>query len=368
MADSDLLYLDAAIELARQGLYSTTPNPRVGCILVRDGNVIGRGWHRRAGGPHAEVTALTNAVESARNQFVEGATCYVSLEPCAHHGRTPPCVDALIAARVGRVVIAANDPDPRVAGQGLARLRAAGIGVDVIERPAAVELNRGFFKRVTRQRPWVRLKIAASLDGRSAMASGESQWITGSAARADVQYWRARSCAILTGVGTVLADDPQLTVRATEYAVDGILRQPLRVVADSRLRTPSTAQLFETPGAVLLATAADSRAAGAVPAAGAELFASAGSRVDIDGLLAELSRRGANEVLIEAGPTLTGEVLRLGLWDEAIVYLAPKLLGRDARAFADLSVARLADAVSGTITDARLVGADLRIQILRVGS
>jgi diaminohydroxyphosphoribosylaminopyrimidine deaminase/5-amino-6-(5-phosphoribosylamino)uracil reductase len=368
VADSDLLFLDAAIELARQGLYSTTPNPRVGCILVRDGKVIGRGWHRRAGGPHAEVAALTDAADSTPNQIIEGATCYVSLEPCAHHGRTPPCVDALIAARIGRVVIAANDPDPRVAGRGLAQLRAAGIAVDVIERPAALELNRGFLERATRQRPWVRLKIAASLDGRSAMASGESQWITGSAARADVQYWRARSCAIVTGIGTVLADDPQLNVRGSEYAVDGILRQPLRVVVDSRLRTPPTARLFQSPGAVLLATVADMSAAGPVMAAGAELFISAGPRVDIDALLAELSRRGANEILIEAGPILTGEVLRLGLWDEAVIYLAPKFLGKDARAFADLSVVRLADAVSGTITDVRLVGTDLRIQILRVGS
>jgi len=369
VADSDLLFLDAAIELARQGLYSTTPNPRVGCILVRDGKVIGRGWHHRAGGPHAEVAALTNAADLIPNQVIKGATCYVSLEPCAHHGRTPPCVDALIAARVGRVVIASYDPNPDVAGLGLERLRAAGIRIDVIERPAALDLNRGFFTRFTCGRPWVRLKVAASLDGRSAMASGESQWITGPLARADVQYWRARSCAVVTGVGTVLADDPQLNVRASEYAVDGILRQPLRVVIDSRLRTPPTARLFEIPGTVMLATAAGASPAGqAFAAAGVEVFRSGSPRVDIDGVLAELARRGANEVLIEAGPTLTGELLRRGLWDEAIVYLAPKLLGRDARAFADLSVARLADAVSGTITDARLVGTDLRIQILRVGA
>ena len=239
--------------------------------------------------------------------------------------------------------------------------------MDVIERAAARELNRGFLRRVTGQRPWVRVKVAASLDGRSALASGESQWITSAAARADVQHWRARSCAVVTGIGTVLADDPQLNVRAPECAVDGMLRQPLRVIVDSQLRTPRSARVFEAPGNVLLATAAGaSTAAQAYVDAGAQIFAGASSRVDIAALLAELARRGANEVLLEAGPKLTGEVLRLGLWDEAVVYLAPKLLGRDARAFADLSVGSLADAISGTIADACVVGDDLRIRILRV--
>ncbi len=234
MRDSDVLFLDAAIALAERGMFTTTPNPRVGCVLVRDGRVIGRGWHQHAGGPHAEAAALAAATQS-----VAGATCFVSLEPCAHSGRTPPCADALIAARVARVVIGSRDPNPSVAGRGIARMRAAGIEVNVAERGAALELNRGFFTRFTQRRPWVRLKIAASLDGRTAMASGESQWITGAAARADVQHWRARSCAVLTGIGTLLADDPQLTVRDARYAVDGVIRQPLRVILDSALRTPA---------------------------------------------------------------------------------------------------------------------------------
>jgi diaminohydroxyphosphoribosylaminopyrimidine deaminase/5-amino-6-(5-phosphoribosylamino)uracil reductase len=299
------------------------------------------------------------------------------MEPCTHFGRTPPCADALIAARVGRVVIASLDPNPNVTG-GVERLRNAGIEVDVVERPAARELNKGFFKRFMQSRPWVRVKIAASLDGATALASGESQWITGEAARADVQYWRARSCAIVTGIGTVLADDPQLNVRAAEFAVDGILRQPLRVVVDSRLRTPPAARVFRAPGEVLLATVtmtADrqdggSAVVGRMPKtaapAGAATFVTGGSRVDLDALLGELARRGANEVLVEAGATLTGEVFRLGLWDEAIVYVAPKLLGSGGRPFADLSVGRLADAIQGKIADVRVVGDDLRLLILRV--
>jgi diaminohydroxyphosphoribosylaminopyrimidine deaminase/5-amino-6-(5-phosphoribosylamino)uracil reductase len=366
VAESDPLFLDAAIELAQNGLYSTTPNPRVGCVLVRDGKVIGRGWHRRAGGPHAEVAAMANSKELAPDQSIEGATCYVSLEPCAHHGRTPPCADALIAAHVGRVVIASRDPNPKVAGQGIERLRNAGIRVDVFERPAALELNKGFIRRFTQQRPWVRIKVAASLDGRAATATGESQWITGTAARADVQYWRARSCAIVTGVGTVLADDPQLTVREQAYAVDGVIRQPLRVVVDSALRTPPTAKLFRTPGVVIATAAAADGAKQALVGAGAQLLVQSGPRIDIAALLEELAARGTNEVLIEAGPTLTGEVFRLALWDEAIVYVAPKLLGRDGRPFADLSVERLTDAVSGTLVEARQIGDDLRVRILRI--
>jgi diaminohydroxyphosphoribosylaminopyrimidine deaminase / 5-amino-6-(5-phosphoribosylamino)uracil reductase len=360
--DSDALFLDATIALAERGLYTTTPNPRVGCLLVRDGRVIGRGWHQRAGGPHAEVAAIAAAQEP-----IAGATCYVSLEPCAHHGRTPPCADALIAAGLARVVVAAVDPNPRVAGQGIARMRAAGINVDVLERPAARELNIGFFKRMTMQRPWVRLKVAASLDGRTAMASGESQWITGAAARADVQYWRARSCAVVTGIGTVLADDARLNVRADEYAVDGVIRQPLRVVVDSQLRTPTSARMLQVPGSTLFAAAAPTPAmVQRMRDAGADVFASGGQRVDVDALLGELARRGANEVLVEAGPTLTGEMLRLGLWDEAVVYLAPKLLGRTARPFAELSIGRLADALTSDVVALDKIGDDVRIRILRV--
>jgi diaminohydroxyphosphoribosylaminopyrimidine deaminase/5-amino-6-(5-phosphoribosylamino)uracil reductase len=361
VANSDLLFLDAAIELAEHGLYTTTPNPRVGCVIVRDGRVIARGWHQRAGGPHAEVVALAAAQSS-----VAGATCYVSLEPCSHHGRTPPCADALIEAKVARVVIAAVDPNPRVAGEGIERLRAAGIAVDVFERPAARELNVGFIKRMTQHLPWVRLKVAASLDGRTAMANGESQWITGPAARANVQYWRARSCAIVTGIGTVLADDPRLTVREDGYAVDGVIRQPLKVLLDSKLRALPDAKLFAAPGSALVATTTSNEAVAArLRAAGVDLLITAGARVDVRAVLTELARRGANEVLVEAGATLTGEVLRLGLWDEAIVYLAPKLLGHNARPFADLAIGRLADALTGTVAAVERVGDDVLVRILR---
>jgi diaminohydroxyphosphoribosylaminopyrimidine deaminase/5-amino-6-(5-phosphoribosylamino)uracil reductase len=358
--DSDTLFVDAAIELAQRGLFTTTPNPRVGCVLVRDGRVIGRGWHQRAGGPHAEAVALAGASES-----VAGATCYVSLEPCAHMGRTAPCADALIAAGIARVVIASHDPNPKVAGQGIARMRAAGIAVDLLDRAAAVELNRGFMKRFTQQLPWVRLKIAASLDGRTAMASGESQWITGAAARADVQYWRARSCAVLTGIGTVLADDPQLNVRDTRYAVDGVIRQPLRVVADSLQRIPPGARLLQKPGHTLLATTRQ-MVPGTICPPGVEVFVTPGARVDLPATLEELARRGINEVLVEAGATLTGEMLRSGLWDEAVVYVAPKLLGSTARPFAQLAIEQLADALTGSVTAVDTLGDDIRIRILRV--
>jgi diaminohydroxyphosphoribosylaminopyrimidine deaminase / 5-amino-6-(5-phosphoribosylamino)uracil reductase len=354
VADSDLLFLDAAVALAQQGLYSTTPNPRVGCLLVRDGRVIGRGWHVRAGAPHAEAAALASATEA-----VAGATCYVSLEPCAHHGRTPPCADALIAARIGRVVIAARDPSQ---SGSIDRLRAAGIAVDLIELPAALELNRGFLQRVTLQRPWLRLKVAASLDGRTAMAGGESQWITSRAARDDVQYWRARSCAVLTGIGTVLADDPRLTVRDTRFAVEGVIRQPLRVVVDSSLRTPASALIFSEPGRALIATTIAPREAST------DTFVTTGPRVELGALLSELARRGCNEVLAEGGATLTGELLRQGLWDEAIVYVAPKLLGSTARPFAQLSFEKLADVVTGRVTDVATIGDDVRIRILRACS
>jgi diaminohydroxyphosphoribosylaminopyrimidine deaminase / 5-amino-6-(5-phosphoribosylamino)uracil reductase len=368
VAESDSLFLDAAVELARGGLYSTTPNPRVGCLLVRDGAVIGRGWHHRAGEPHAEAMALIDVRIRGRERLLEGATCFVSLEPCAHRGRTPPCADALIAARIGRVVIAADDPNPQVAGRGIERLRAAGIRTEVHPRANAIEINRGFFKRFADERPWVRVKVAASLDGRTAMASGESRWITSEAARADVQAWCAQSCAIVTGIGTVLADDPLLTVRGEEFAVDGIVRQPLRVVVDGSLRTPPTAKVLRADGTTLVATtaAAASDKGRVLLAAGAEVFERTAARDDLDDVFAELARRGVNEALVEAGPRLTGAVLQSDGWDEAIVYLAPKLLGRDARPFADLSVARLADAIHGSVEDVARLGDDVRVRILRI--
>ena len=354
---SDLMFLRAAVELAEQGLYSTTPNPRVGCLIVRDGAVVGRGAHLRAGEPHAEVHALADAGDAS------GATVYVSLEPCAHTGRTPPCVDALIAANVRRVVAAMGDPDPRVSGEGFARLRAAGIRAELKPLPEAAALNEGFSKRVREGRPFVRLKVAQSLDGRTAMASGESRWITGEAARADVQYWRARSCAVLTGSGTVLADDPQLTVRDRRFAVDGVIRQPLRVVADTGRRVPADAALFAADGPVLLVHGAAVPPQPAAPREGVESLACGDASVDLPALLDHLGGRGCNELLVEAGPRLIGAFLAGGLWDELVLYVAPKLLGSDARPMAALPLATMAEAVHGTIVDSTTVGGDLRLRL-----
>jgi diaminohydroxyphosphoribosylaminopyrimidine deaminase / 5-amino-6-(5-phosphoribosylamino)uracil reductase len=354
-AAADRLFLLAAVELAERGLYSCTPNPRVGCVIVRDGVVVGRGAHLRAGEPHAEVHALREAGAAAR-----GATVYVSLEPCAHTGRTPPCTDALITAGVERVVAAMGDPDPRVAGEGFARLRAAGIAAELLPLSEAEEINAGYVSRLRRGRPLVRIKIAQSLDGRTAMASGESRWITGPEARADVQYWRARSCAVLTGSGTVLADDPSLTVRDQRFAVDGHVRQPLRVVADTHLRVPATAALFRGEGPVLLA-----HGAGALPVVTAAEHVACGQvRVDLAALLAELAGRGCNEVLVEAGPRLVGAFLAEHLWDELLVYVAPRLLGSDARPTAVLPLVALDQAIAATIRDCTMVGGDLRLRLI----
>ncbi|HEX7038023.1 MAG TPA: bifunctional diaminohydroxyphosphoribosylaminopyrimidine deaminase/5-amino-6-(5-phosphoribosylamino)uracil reductase RibD [Pseudomonadales bacterium] len=349
----DLLFLRAAIELAEQGLYSTTPNPRVGCLIVRDGRVLGRGAHRRAGEPHAEIHALAEAGGDAA-----GATVYVSLEPCAHTGRTPPCTDALIAAKVRRVVAALGDPNPLVAGSGFSRLEQAGIRTELIELPEAAALNAGFLKRHQQGRPFVRLKIAQSLDGRTAMASGESRWITGAAARADVQYWRARSCAVITGSGTVLADDPRLDVRDARYAVDGRIRQPLRVILDSRLRVPADAAVLRAEGPVLLVHGAGARPS--VP--DVEHLLCGDERVDLERLLQALAARGCNEVLVEAGPRLAGAVIAAGLWDELLLYVAPKLLGSSARPMAQLPIAELEDAVRATLDECIVVGEDLRLR------
>jgi diaminohydroxyphosphoribosylaminopyrimidine deaminase/5-amino-6-(5-phosphoribosylamino)uracil reductase len=364
---ADDRFLGAALELAERGLFTTTPNPRVGCVIVRDGRVIARGWHERAGGPHAEAMALANASES-----VAGATCYVSLEPCAHVGRTPPCANALIEARVGRIVAAMEDPDVRVGGRGFELLRQAGIRVELtgnldIAKRARV-LNVGFCSRVERRVPWVRLKVAASLDGRTAMASGESRWITGTAARADVQYWRARSCALVTGVGTVLADDPRLTVRDIAPRVGGEIRQPLRVIVDSKLSTPPGAAVLQPPGKALMATTRamlDTDRARALQNARVEVVATDGDRVDIAMLMSILASRGINEVTVEAGPRLTASFVAAACWDEALFYYAPKLLGASARPLADFAVDRLLDAYDARITDTALVGGDLRVTLAR---
>jgi len=355
-AEDDIRYMAQALRLARFGLNTTSPNPRVGCVLVRDGQVIAEGWHQRAGEAHAEADALKRAGESAR-----GATAYVTLEPCSHHGRTPPCADALIGAGVIRVVCATEDPNPQVAGKGIARLRDAGVEVrSGVLASEATELNAGFFSRMQRGRPRVVCKMAMSLDGRTAMASGESKWITGEAARADVQRLRARCCAVVTGVGTVLADDPRLDVRDAS-------RQPVRVVVDSALRTPAVARVLSPPGAVLLAHATDPETkAVALQAAGAMLLRVPGEdrRVDLHALLAALADRECNEVLLESGATLAGAFAQAGLIDEYSFYMAPVLLGSSARPLLELPFTQMAERLALRVTAIDAVGDDWRISAL----
>ncbi|HSN62906.1 MAG TPA: bifunctional diaminohydroxyphosphoribosylaminopyrimidine deaminase/5-amino-6-(5-phosphoribosylamino)uracil reductase RibD [Azonexus sp.] len=344
-----------ALQLAERGMWTTTPNPRVGCVLTRDGEVIGEGWHEKAGEPHAEVNALRAAGERAR-----GATAYVTLEPCSHHGRTPPCAEALVAVGVSRVVAAMSDPNPLVAGTGLAMLRAAGIEATsgLLENEAR-ELNIGFVSRMTRGRPWLRLKAAASLDGKTALNNGVSQWITGPDARRDGHRWRARACAVLTGIGTVRDDDPQLLVRDVETT-----RQPLRVVVDSRLETPLSARILQG-GPVLVAVAVDDeKRANLLRAAGAEvlLLPNAAGKVELKDLLEELGRRGINEVHAEAGFKLNGSLLREGLVDELLLYLAPCLIGHDASGLFNLPELTSLDGKRPLqIRDLRQIGEDIRL-------
>ena len=352
-----------AIRLAARGVYSTHPNPNVGCVVVRDGEVVGRGWHRRAGGPHAEVFALREAGDKAR-----GADVYVSLEPCSHQGRTPPCAEALVEAGVRRVVVAMQDPNPLVAGQGLARLHAAGIEVESgLLEPQARALNPGFIARMQRGRPWLRLKLAASLDGRTAMASGESKWISGDAARRDVQRLRARSSAIVTGIGTVLADDPSMNVRLTADQLNGEtpVRQPLRVVLDSRLRMSAQARMLTLPGETLLLTGVtDSSRWQDLQQAGAEVAAVEleQGRPQPDAVLRLLAQRDINEVLLECGPTLAGAFMRAGLVDELVLYMAPHLMGDSARGLFHLpGLERMQDRIALEWQDVRQVGDTLRI-------
>lgn len=353
---ADRLFLRRAMELAARGLYSVSGNPRVGCVIVRDGNVIGRGWHQRAGGPHAETHAIANA-----DGDVRGATAYVSLEPCCHTGRQPPCVEALISHGVARVVVALADPDPRVSGRGCEALRRAGIEVDVEELPAAAELNAGYLKRVRQGMPWVRLKVAASLDGRAAMASGESQWITSPAARADAQHWRARSSAIVTGIGTVLADDPALTVRGTRFGRYGAVRQPHVAIADRHVRTPVDAKLFDAERRVFIFRGASAPSA-------AHPKAEVTRCEDLRQMLERLAAADCDEVLVESGATLTGAFLRAELWDEAVIYLAPKLLGASAKPMARFRAERLADALQGRLLAVDGVGPDARVLLRRAAS
>lgn len=348
-----------ALALAERGLFTTTPNPRVGCVLVRAGRVLGEGFHAVAGGPHAEAAAL--AAAAAAGNDTAGATAYVTLEPCSHFGRTPPCADALVEAGVARVVVAMEDPNPKVAGSGFARLRAAGIEVAVgVCAAQALDLNVGFVSRMTRGLPWMRLKVAASLDGRTALSNRVSQWITGEPARADAHRWRARSCAVMTGIGTVREDDPRLTVRAIET-----LRQPLPVVIDSRLRLAPDAKLLASGRALVFAAVDDRQARAALEARGAEvvLVPNAAGKVDLPGMLRELAQRGINEVLVETGTRLNGSLLREGCVDELLVYLAPSVLGGHALGMFDLSeMDELEQRATLRFTDIARVGDDLRLR------
>lgn len=361
-SDTDHRHMHAALALARAVRSITPPNPAVGCVIVgRDGEVIGTGATQATGGPHAEVMALRDV--AARGATTQGACAYVTLEPCSHFGRTPPCADALVAAGLARVVVAITDPNPLVAGRGVERLRSTGIEVltGVLSEEARW-LNIGFFSRMQRQRPWVRLKLAASLDGRTALPDGRSQWITGAQAREDGHRFRARAGAILSGVGTVIADDPRLDVR-----LEGATRQPLRVIVDSHLRTPPQARLLAPPGQVLIATARDDASqAEPLRAQGAEVewLPDAQQRVDLSALLRLLAQRGVNEVHVEAGARLAGALLAAGRVDELLVYLAPKLIGPGLNMLECPTLANLADAVPLRWLQVQHVGPDLRLRAI----
>jgi len=358
MSPDDHRYMARALTLARRGLYGTDPNPRVGCVLVDNGAIVGEGWHERAGEAHAEVIALEAAGGRAR-----GATAYVTLEPCCHHGRTAPCTDALLHAGIGRMVAAMPDPNPQVAGKGLKQLRDAGVIVDcgLLEAEARA-LNPGFIQRMTQGRPFVRVKLAMSLDGRTALASGESRWLTGEAARQDVQRLRARASAILTGIGTLLADDPNLNVRLPEAE-----RQPLRVILDTTLCTPPTAQTLRLPGSVLIFTAvADAALHAPLQAAGAEIVVTprAEQGLNLRAVMAELTRRECNEIHVECGPILAGALLQAGLLDELVVYMAPVLLGDKAHGLFQLpELARMSERTALEVVETRAVGRDWRLTL-----
>lgn len=351
-----------ALRLAEQGLCTTSPNPRVGCVIVKGSQIIGQGVHLKAGEPHAEVFALRQAGE-----LTQGADVYVTLEPCSHFGRTPPCVEAVIAAKPKRVVIAMQDPNPLVAGRGIAALRAEGIHVQVgLLEKEALALNLGFVSRMQHAMPYVRSKVAASLDGRTALKNGQSQWITSEQARLDVQHWRAQSCAILTGIGTVLADNPSMMVR-----LEGVVRQPLRVIVDSALQTPThcqmldAAMLIQSPVLIAYATDRQHRAA-VLKAAGADLIQLpdvSQQRVDLEALMRVLAQRNINEVLVEAGQVLNGALLHAKLIDELILYYAPKLMGCDARSmFALPELTDMQQVTDLDISDIRHVGRDIRLK------
>jgi len=366
-SDVDFAHMERALALATQGLYTTNPNPRVGCVLVKDGVVIGEGFTQPAGQDHAEIRALKDA--RARGLDPRGSTAYVTLEPCSHFGRTPPCVNALIEAKIGRVIAAMEDPNPQVSGRGLQNLRAAGIEVrcGLLERES-YELNIGFVSRMTRRRPWVRVKVAASLDGRTALPDGTSQWITGEAARADGHAWRARACAILTGIGTVLGDDPQMTVRAVETP-----RQPLRILVDRNLEVPAHARLLEGPPPLIFCARDDGEfapRADALRERGIEVVALPNSegKVDLTAMMLKLGERAINELHVEAGHKLHGSLLREGCVDELLMYVAPSLLGHAMPMFDLVPPASLDERTRLVFHSVDRLGDDLRIIARLAGS
>ena len=362
---SDLEWMADAHRLAKKGLYTTSPNPRVGCVIVKDGVKVGEGWHQKAGEPHAEVHALRAAGDEAR-----GATAYVTLEPCSHYGRTPPCAEGLIKAGVARVVGAVRDPNPSVAGRGYEMLRQAGI--EVVEsclEAEATAINAGFMKRMRTGLPYVRIKLAMSLDGRTAMASGESQWITGSAARRDVQALRAQSCAVITGADSVIVDNPSMTVRPDEAGLDipeDLRRQPLRIIVDGAHRVSNEATIFDKPGEILIAARTPPASPIHRDTSLGALSYWAGERddhTDIDALLRHLATQGNNEVLIESGAKLAGAFVSAGLVDELIVYCAPTLLGSEARPLLSLPFSEMKQQIRWQWQDVRMVGNDLRLTL-----
>ena len=356
---NDYSWMTLALNLASKGLYTTDPNPRVGCVLVKNNQLIGQGWHKKSGENHAEINALEDAGSSAK-----GSTAYVTLEPCVHHGKTPPCADALIAAQVKKVIIAMQDPNPLVQGRGIAKLKHAGIEVETgLLEQDAVRLNPGFIKRMQEGRPFIRLKLAMSLDGRTAMASGESKWITGPAARLDVQKLRARSSAILTGAGTVLQDDPSLNVRDIDIG-----RQPLRVILDTDLQTLPTAKIFTLPGRVILVTCATDQAKiDKLKKSGIKILQlpAQDSQVDLFALMSWLAGQSVNELHLEAGALLSGAFIKTGLVDEVIIYLASKIMGNTAKPLFNLNIVKMSETFKLKFTDYRMLGDDLKITAIR---
>ncbi len=354
----DYHWMALAIQLAEKARYTTDPNPKVGCVIVKDDKLLGQGWHQKAGENHAEINALADTEAKA-----QGATVYVTLEPCSHHGKTPPCTDALIEAKIDKVIIAMQDPNPLVAGKGIEKLQTAGIKTQLgLLEQDAKDLNPGFIKRFTKNQPFIRIKTAMSLDGKTALASGKSKWITGEDARGDVQKLRARSSAILTGIGTVLADNPSLDVRDFDIG-----RAPMRVVLDSKLQIPVTAKIFKTTGKIVIATvSADREKIKLIEDAGAKvvIMPAKNSQVDLFELMSWLSAQQVNEIQVEAGATLSGALLAAGLVDQLIVYMAAKVMGDKARSLFNLEILKMSDVVKFKFSDVRMIGEDLKLTLI----